>query len=67
MLALNTLWKPIQAISYLLPVTLGSLDLRDVMLRGAIPDVASLTGLAIIGVVCYTFASMELSRRMATQ
>jgi ABC-2 type transport system permease protein len=66
-LALDTLWKPIQAISYLLPVTLGSLDLRDVMLRGATPDVASLTGLAIIGVVCYAFASLELSRRMSPQ
>jgi ABC-2 type transport system permease protein len=66
-LALDTLWTPIRTISYLLPVTFGSLDLRDVMLRGAVPDPATLAVLALIGVACYFGASMELSRRMAPQ
>jgi ABC-2 type transport system permease protein len=66
-LALDTLWQPIRAISYLLPVTLGSLDLRDVMLRGATPEPATLVALALIGVLCYFGASLELNRRMATQ
>jgi len=66
-LALDTLWAPIRAISYLLPVTFGSIDLRDVMLRGVVPDPLMLGALALIGVVCYAAASFELSRRMATQ
>jgi ABC-2 type transport system permease protein len=66
-LALDTLWEPIRAISYLLPVTFGSIDLREVMLRGAAPAPATLAALGVIGVACYTAASLELSRRMATQ
>jgi ABC-2 type transport system permease protein len=66
-LALDTLWEPIRAISYLLPVTFGSIDLREVMLRGAAPEPVSLVALGIIGVACYAAASLELSRRMATQ
>ena len=38
-LPLDTLWEPIRAISYLLPVTFGSIDLREVMLRGAAPGI----------------------------
>ena len=38
-LPLDTLWGPIRAISYLLPVTFGSIDLREVMLRGATPEI----------------------------
>ncbi|MCC7371563.1 MAG: ABC transporter permease [Chloroflexi bacterium] len=66
-LALDTLWEPIRAISYVLPVTFGSIDLRDVMLRGAAPDPLMLGALGLIGAVCYAVASFELSRRMATQ
>ena len=66
-LALDTLWEPVRAISYVLPVTVGSIDLRDVMLRGAAPEPLSLAALGLIGVVCYLAASFELSRRMATQ
>jgi ABC-2 type transport system permease protein len=66
-LALDTLWAPIRTISYLLPVTFGSLDLRDVMLRGVAPDPSTLGVLALIGVLCYVGASLNLNRRMATQ
>ena len=66
-LALETLWEPVRAISYVLPVTHGAQGLREVMLRGATPDPISLAALAAIGVVSYALASLELSRRMATQ
>jgi ABC-2 type transport system permease protein len=66
-LSLDTLWEPVRAISYVLPVTFGSIDLRDVMLRGAVPEPLMLGALALIGVVCYALASFELNRRMATQ
>jgi len=66
-LPLESLWEPVRAISYILPVTYGSIDLRDVMLRGVAPDPLMLGALGLIGVVCYAVASFELSRRMATQ
>jgi ABC-2 type transport system permease protein len=66
-LALETLWGPIRAISYILPVTFSSIDLREVMLRGAAPEPISLLALALIGIFCYAAASVELSRRMATR
>jgi len=66
-LALETLWEPIRTISYVLPVTFGSQGLREVMLRGALPDPLTLAALAVIGVVCYGLAALELNRRMATQ
>ena len=58
---------PVRAISYVLPVTFGSIDLREVMLRGAAPEMATLAALGTIGVACYGAASLELNRRMATQ
>jgi ABC-2 type transport system permease protein len=66
-LALDTLWEPVRAIGYLLPVTFGSIDLREVMLRGVAPSSVTLAALGAIGVVCYGVASFQLSRRMATQ
>jgi ABC-2 type transport system permease protein len=66
-LALDTLWEPVRVISYVLPVTHGAQNLREVMLRGAAPDPITLAALAVIGVVSYGLASLELSRRMATQ
>jgi ABC-2 type transport system permease protein len=66
-LALETLWEPVRAISYMLPVTFGSIDLREVMLRGAVPTPVSLAALGLIGVVCYAVSSFQLARRMAPQ
>jgi hypothetical protein len=37
------------------------------MLRGVAPNPATLLALGLIGVACYVGASLDLSRRMATQ
>ncbi len=66
-LALTTLWPPVRAISYVLPVTYGAIDLRDVMLRGIRPDWLMLAAPALLGVVMYVLAARGVSREMATQ
>jgi ABC-2 type transport system permease protein len=66
-LALTTLWEPIRAISYVLPVTFGSIDLRDVMLRGVAPDPLMLAAPALLGLIMYALAARSVSREMATQ
>ncbi len=50
--------------SYLLPVTYGAVDLRDVMLRGARPDLPFLLGPVGLGLVFYLLAFVGLRRQM---
>jgi ABC-2 type transport system permease protein len=66
-LALSTLWPAIRAIGYMLPVTFGAADLRDVMLRGTPPEPLMLIAPAILGLALYLLASWSFSRQMATQ
>jgi ABC-2 type transport system permease protein len=66
-LPLETLWGPIRAIGYLLPVTFSSIDLRDVMLRADQPQAIGLIALGALGVVCYAIGAWQFSRRMAIQ
>ena len=66
-LPLESLWGPVRAIGYLLPVTFSSLDLRDVMLVKAVPTLISLTALAGLGVACYIVGAWQFSRRMSIQ
>ena len=66
-LALSTLWEPIRMISYILPVTFGALDLRDVMLRGVAPQPLMLLAPALLGLVLYAIASWSFSRQMGTR
>jgi ABC-2 type transport system permease protein len=66
-LALNTLWVPIRAIGYVLPVTFGSIDLRDVMLRGTAPEPIMLLAPLLLGLILYAIASWKISRQMAMQ
>ena len=66
-LALGTLWAPVRAISYLFPVTFSSIDLRDVMLTNAVPELISLVALAGLGVGCYAIGAWQFTRRMSIQ
>ena len=66
-LALSTLWPPVRAIGYLLPVTFGSIDLRDVMLRGVDPDPLMLLAPAVLGLILYALAAFSFARQMATR
>ena len=63
----ETLWGPVRAIGYLLPVTFSSLDLRDVMLVNTAPQMITLAALAALGIVCYIMGAWQFSRRMAIQ
>ena len=56
-----------RAIGYLLPVTFGSLDLREVMLRAVQPELLTLVALGGLGVACYVVGAWQFSRRMAIQ
>jgi len=66
-LPLESLEPWLRSVSYVLPVTFGSLDLRDIMLRGVAPAPITLVGLGGIGLVCYIMASFSFSRQMGTQ
>ena len=66
-LALTSFWAPVLAISYLLPVTFGSADLRDVMLRGAPPSMVMLLAPTLLGVVLYFLAARSFAREMSAQ
>jgi ABC-2 type transport system permease protein len=66
-LPLESLQPWLRSVGYALPVTFGSLDLREVMLRGVAPEPLTLAALAGVGVVCYALASFSFSRQMATQ
>jgi ABC-2 type transport system permease protein len=63
-LPLDQLWPWLRAISYLLPVTYGVIDLREVMLRGVEPPWPLLLGPFLLGLVFYALAERGLHREM---
>ncbi len=65
-LELNTLWEPVRAVSWLLPVTYGIVSLRDIMLRGYPLDWALMAQLAGLGLLLFGL-SWWLLRRSMTQ
>ncbi len=60
----DLLFSWVRAVSYLLPVTYGAIDLREVMLRGATPDWPFLVGPAALGTAFYALALLGLRRQM---
>jgi ABC-type multidrug transport system permease subunit len=66
-LALQLLWEPIRAISWLLPVTYAIQMLQNVMLRGTFAGWTLLLILAAYGLVFFLIAWLLLRRRMGQQ
>jgi ABC-2 type transport system permease protein len=64
LLGLNTLWLPVQTISYSLPATYGILLLRDIMLRGLPLDGNILIPLVSLGLILFLVAWLLLERSM---
>jgi ABC-2 type transport system permease protein len=63
-LPLDQLWPQVHVLSYLLPITYGAIDLREVMLRGAAPPQAFLVGPLALGLLFYGLAMFGLRRQM---
>lgn len=65
-LRVDTIWEPVQTVSYSLPVTYGVANLQVVMLRGGTPDPILLVALAALGlfftVLSYFLLKRELNR-----
>ena len=61
-LRVDTIWEPVQAVSYALPVTYGVAALQVVMLRGGTPDTILLLAVTALGLF-FTMISYFLLRR----
>lgn len=64
-LSLDTLWQPVQLISWLLPVTYGILLTRSIMLAGSPFMITTLLQLIIFGLALFIMAWFMLRRSMA--
>jgi ABC-2 type transport system permease protein len=62
-MSLDMLWEPVRVISWLLPTTYGTLLLRDIALRGIVPNWQLLGGLFAFGVIMMLI-SWRLMRRL---
>lgn len=64
-LRLETLWRPIQLVSWSMPATYGILLLQNIMLRGFLPNANLLLGLTGFGLGLFLLAWLLLRRLMA--
>lgn len=62
---LDTLWKPVQAVSWSIPATYGVLMLQNIMLRGPFNQPALLAGVTGIGAMLFLASWLLLHREMA--
>jgi ABC-2 type transport system permease protein len=62
-LRLDSIWPPVQVVSYLLPVTYGIQTLHVIMLRGGVPEWYLLAGLAALGVFYFGLSFVFFSRQ----
>jgi ABC-2 type transport system permease protein len=63
-LPLDQLFPQVRVVSYALPVTYGAIDLREIMLRGAVPDWPFLVGPLALGLLYYLLAALGLRNQM---
>lgn len=61
-LPLEQLFPWVRSVSYVLPVTYGTINLREVMLRGGIPPLLMLLGPLALGLLFFTIATVGLRR-----
>ena len=64
---LDSLWWPVQSISWLIPSTYGILMFHDVMLRGLAPAAVQLLILAGMGVLFFLLTWLILVKRLRAQ
>jgi ABC-2 type transport system permease protein len=62
-LRLETIWPPVQVVSYLLPVTYGIQSLQVIMLRGGEPAWYLMAGLAALGIFYFALSFILFSRQ----
>ncbi len=63
-LPLENFIPEVRGVAYLLPVTHGVQAFQAVMLRGRIPDIATMSGMAAIALVCFLLAWMLWRRNL---
>jgi ABC-2 type transport system permease protein len=63
-LPLEQLFPWVRVLSFVLPVTYGAIDLREVMLRGLAPELPYLLGPLALGLLFYIAATLGLRRQM---
>ena len=64
-LRLETIWEPVRAVSYSLPVTYGISALQVIMLRGGVPQWWILAGLAALGVAFALLSFLLFNREFS--
>jgi ABC-2 type transport system permease protein len=63
-LRVDTIWEPVRAVSYSLPVTYGVSSLQVIMLRGGEPDAIFLLSLAGLGLLFTLLSFIMLNREL---
>jgi len=66
MMSLDMIKYPVSIVSWSLPTTYGIIMLRDIVLRGAVPNMNLLGGLALIGVGLCLVSWLMLRRMIST-
>lgn len=62
---LNMFWEPVRVLSWGIPTTYGIVMLREIALRGTVPDLLLFGSLAAIGVVIFMIAWLLLRRKLS--
>lgn len=67
LMSLDLIIQPVRAVSWAMPTTYGIILLRDIMLRGIMPNIDLLWGLAGIGVFLFLVSWFLLRRMISTR
>jgi ABC-2 type transport system permease protein len=64
-LSLQAFWEPVRLVSWLLPASYATSLLQNIMLRGLLPNLILLGGLALFGLILFIINLLVLRRSMA--